>query len=329
MDKLKWSALLLSVIFAIALTYATLSLTFIVNRILINYFPDLGFQFERIREFMKFVKPIGYICFCIVIALILLGFLVDRIGLSFLGSLAMFLPVFGYFAFSMFFLAGLGILRVLWIPLLDYDPKLLKLGDIAYLPYMAVVYLFTLIGVDVRVPFSCVMIGFGYFILVLGFTAWLYGRFSGLKLIDFWIYRYSRHPQYLGFIVWSYGLMLLGTINPFPRGGYNPGPSLPWIISTLTIIAIALREEASMINKLGEDYLEYRSRTPFLIPLPKAVSNMISWPVKLVIKKSYPENLKEIAFTFIIYLIILILSSIPFLILDWPPGYGWASWPFV
>ena len=223
----------------------------------------------------------------------------------------------------------MGILRVLWIPLLDYDPRLLKLGDIAYLPYMVIVSLFTLIGVDVRVPFACIMMGFGYFILILGFTAWLYGRFSGLKLIDFWIYRYSRHPQYLGFIIWSYGLMLLGTLNPFPRGGYNPGPSLPWIISTLTIIAIALREEASMINKLGEDYLKYRSKTPFLIPLPKAVSNIISWPVKLVIKKSYPENLKEIAFTFIIYLIILILSSLPFLLLNWPPGYGWASWPSI
>ncbi|MCS7364698.1 MAG: hypothetical protein NDF54_04590 [archaeon GB-1867-035] len=329
MSKLKWTSLLLSVIFAIALTYATLSLTFFVNGVLINYFPDLGFQFERIREFMSFVRPIGYVCFCIVITLILLGFLVDRIGLSFLGSLTLFLPVFGYFAFSMFFLAGLGILRVLWIPLLDYDPRLLKLGDVAYLPYMIVVYLFALIGVDVRIPFSCMMMGLGYLILILGFTAWLYGKFNGLNLIDFWIYKYSRHPQYLGFIIWSYGLMLLGTLNPFPRGGYNPGPSLPWIISTLTIIAIALREEASMINKLGEDYLKYRSKTPFLIPLPKAVSNIISWPVKLVIKKSYPENLKEIAFTFIIYLIILILSSLPFLLLNWPPGYGWASWPSI
>lgn len=310
MDRLKWIAFFLSIIFAIALTYTTLSLTAIVNGILINYFPDLAFQFERIREFMNFVRPVGYVCFFIVIALIVLGFLVNRTGLSFLGSLTLFLPVFGSFAFSMFFLAGLGILRFLWIPLLDYDSRLLKLGDIAYLPYMAVVYLFKLIRVDVGVSFAYVMMSFGYFILVLGFTTWLYGRFSGLELIDFWIYKYSRHPQYLGFIVWSYGLMLLGTLNPVPRGGYNPRPSLPWIISTLTVIAIALWEEASMINKLREKYFKYRSRTPFLIPLPKAISNMINLPIRLIIKKSYPENPKELALTFIVYLIILLLSSL-------------------
>lgn len=329
MDKLKLIAFPLSVAFAIALTHATLSITSIVNKILINYFPDLGFQFERIREFMSYVRPVGYICFLVVVALIVLGFLVDKGFLSFLGSLTFFLPAFGYFAYSMFFLAGLGILRVLWILIFDLNPKLLRLGDIAYLPYVIVVGLFSLIGVDVRIPFSCVMIGLGYLILILGFSAWLYGRFSGLELIDFWIYRYSRHPQYLGFIIWSYGLMLLSTLSPFPRGGYNPGLSLPWIISTLTIICVALSEEISMISKLGENYIEYRSRAPFLIPLPKAISNMIYWPVKLIIRKSRPENLRDIACIFIVYFIIMVLSSLPFPLFNWPPGYGWVSWPSI
>lgn len=329
MDRLRWIALIMSIIFTIALTYATLNLISIVNRMLINYFPDLAFQFELIEKFMGFVRPVGYICFSIVIALILLGFIIDRMELSFLGSLTLFLPIFGYFAYSMFFLAGLGILRVIWMPLLEYGPTWLRLGDVAYLPYMVVAYLFVIFGVDVRVPSAYLIMGGGYLILILGFTTWLYGKFTGLNLINFWIYRYSRHPQYLGFIIWSYGLMLLGTLNPFPRGGYNPGPSLPWIISTLTVICIALREEALMANKLGEIYIEYRVKVPFLIPIPKAISNIIGLPVKLIIKKSYPENLKEIFYTLIIYLIILVLSSLPFLLLNWPPCYGWASWPFV
>ncbi|NIO37088.1 hypothetical protein GTO27_05230, partial [Candidatus Bathyarchaeota archaeon] len=52
------------------------------------------------------------------------------------------------------------------------------------------------------------------------------GKFEKRKIYDFWIYKYSRHPQYLGFILWSYGVMLLTALAPVPRGGYQPEPSL-------------------------------------------------------------------------------------------------------
>ncbi|MCC6065964.1 MAG: hypothetical protein LM576_08280 [Thermofilum sp.] len=34
----------------------------------------------------------------------------------------------------------------------------------------------------------------GLFIFFLRAAAWLYGRFKGVGLVTFWIYRYSRHP---------------------------------------------------------------------------------------------------------------------------------------
>jgi len=53
------------------------------------------------------------------------GFMVRKSYLSTIGSVGLYLPTFGYFAFTMFFLAGVGVLRALWFPLLDLSPKVL------------------------------------------------------------------------------------------------------------------------------------------------------------------------------------------------------------
>ena len=74
------------------------------------------------------------ICFLAVAALTLAGFALERKPLSVGGALALYLPIFGYFAYAMFFLAGIGVLRVLWMPLLVVSPRLLELGSIAYAP---------------------------------------------------------------------------------------------------------------------------------------------------------------------------------------------------
>jgi hypothetical protein len=60
----------------------------------------------------------------------------------------------------------------------------------------------------------------GLIIFLLGVFTWLYGKFKGIRIIDFWIYRYSRHPQYFGFLLWSYGLTILASTIGAPKGGY-------------------------------------------------------------------------------------------------------------
>ncbi|NIN65135.1 MAG: hypothetical protein GTO63_10635, partial [Anaerolineae bacterium] len=60
---------------------------------------------------------------------------------------AFFLPTFGYFAAYVFFLAGLGMLRALWLP---FWGPLLKLGDISLIPYAILVYPPALMGIDIR-----------------------------------------------------------------------------------------------------------------------------------------------------------------------------------
>ena len=319
----------LAIVFTVALTFATLEAPRAINFILRTLFPDHGIgEFELIEEFLRYVRPIGYGCLLAVIALIVVGFITRKGTLSSLGSLAFFLPTFGYFALSMFFLAGVGILRVLWMPFWDSSTNILKLGDVIYLPYMILVYPFALTKVDIRVSLASLTTGTGLLIFFVGTITWFYGKLTKKETIDFWIYKYSRHPQYVGYIIWSYGVMLLASLSIFPRGGYNPAPSLPWLISALIVTGVALGEEIEMAEKHGENYLKYQHDAPFMIPLPKLISKAITTPTRALFKENLPENRRQIIITLALHGLILIVLSLPFLLLNWPPGLGWFAWPW-
>jgi len=310
------SLTLLAIVFTVALTFATLELPGILNSVLRGYFPDIYWDPESIEALMNYARPIGYVCLVVVIALVIVGFITERGRLSSLGSFAFFLPAFGYFAASMFFLTGIGILRVMWLPFWDLSPALLRLGDISYLPYWIVMYPLRLLGVGGMQLWlagnllASLVIGAGLLLFCVGTFTWFYGKSENKKVFDFWIYKYSRHPQYLGFILWSYGVMLLTTLAPVPFGGYQPEPSLPWLISMLLVICVALTEEITMIRQADESYLTYRRSAPFMLPLPRFLSRMFTAPNRILLKKDYPESGRQVLYTFVTYCTILILLSI-------------------
>jgi protein-S-isoprenylcysteine O-methyltransferase Ste14 len=161
-------------------------------------------------------------------------------------------------------------------------------------------------------PLSDVITALGLAILFFGVFTWLYGKFKGFQVIDFWIYRYSRHPQYLGYVIWSYGLLINTLLRPYHDGRRIPPPSLPWLISTLIIIGVALHEENKMLRTYGEKYAKYREKTPFIIPIPRKLAALINTPTRIIFKKERPENGKEIAVILLFYAIIIILLSFCF-----------------
>jgi len=294
----------MSILFTVALLYLTLEIPDIMNAWLLKVFPDywVGMEAEVI-EALEVLRPIGYISFVVTVLLIILGLVLKNRGLSTFGSVALYLPTFGYFAFTMFFLAGIGFFRVLWLPLIDLSPNVLRLGEIVYLPSIA-------FGFQ-TVPASCAIMFVGLLVFALGMFTWLYSKFKGIEMVDFWIYRYSRHPQYLGFLIWSYGLMLLASFVGAPKGGYVPPPSFPWLISALAIVGTALQEEQAMVKKHGDKYKKYTESTPFMLPLPKKLSAIITAPARMTIKKNLPENGKQIFAIVFIYFCILVLLSLP------------------
>jgi protein-S-isoprenylcysteine O-methyltransferase Ste14 len=259
------------------------------------------------------VRAIGYGCLAAVVLLALAGLVTERRGLASLGSIGLILPIYAYFIMHMSFLAGLQVVTVLWAP---FWGDLVRLGDVAYLPYLVLSYPFSLIGLDVRRFLAELCVSLGLLIFILGVLAWFYARFQKKGTADFWIYRFSRHPQYLGWIVWSYGLMLRVHLrNDTALGGSNPGASLPWVISTLIIICVALSEEIHMRRKQGAEYESYGRRAPFMLPLPRPLSQVISAPFRLVVRKSRPETGRDLVWVFGIYLVLSALASVPFLMM--------------
>jgi len=316
---------ILSALFTAALLYATLEVPRFLNSILIEIYPDWGlhFEMEKMRETIELLRPFGYAAFISVIALIIVGFVLGRTKISTFASLGLYLPVFGHFALSMFLLAGIGVLRALWLPILDVSPNLLRLGDVIYTLYIAsaplIEFIMRLSGVTssfihVGGTFSIMVMLVGLVIFFLGTITWLYGKVRGCRIIDFWIYSLSRHPQYLGFTLWSYGLLILAMVTPSPRGGYMAPPSLLWLISMLTVVGSALHEENQLIKSYGEEYLKYRGRVPFMIPLPEGLKRLLTAPVRLLLGKEMPERGREIALVLTLYGLILISPSIPLIL---------------
>lgn len=273
----------------------------------------------------RYVRPIGYGCIALMLALALAGLVTRKRILASLGSIGFILPIYGYFVIHMSFLAGLGILAALWSP---FWGGVIKLGDIVFLPYMILVYPFSLVGVDLRWTVANTAISVGLLLFIVGVFAWFYARLRRRGTADFWIYRFTRHPQYLGWIIWSYGFMLRASFSRgIPIQNANPGASLPWVLSSLIIVCVALSEEMHMGRERGEEYEQYRAGAPFMIPLPRFFAQAIAAPVRLVLKKDRPETTGDLVWTFVVYLAVIMLLSLPFVLFRWPPGGGWMDWP--
>lgn len=324
-----------SAVFAIGLTFAAVELPRQVNVLLQENFEfphgDSGPQGERAEPFVEAynLRWIGYASLFIIVGLTAVGLASERSRWIAGGAVALFLPVFGHFCKAMFFLSGLGVLRVLWLPLFDLDFSFLRLGEVAFVPFAALTWLADLIEPSLHWYLPSIIMVVGVFLFALGTMTWLQARVQKRGTADFWIYRFSRHPQYLGWIVWSYGLLLFTEIFAEVnfKISYVVRNSLPWLISTMLVFGVALTEEIQMRRQRGAEYTFYQSRVPLLFPVPRFIARLVSWPMRLVLRKELPESGREVAVVVLLYAVILVLISVPCMMNDWPPLYRWHGEP--
>lgn len=80
------------------------------------------------------------------------------------------------------------------------------------------------------------------------------------ELVTDGIYQYIRHPQYLGLIIITIGMLV-------------QWPTLitlaMWPILTLMYYRLAKKEEKEMEEKFGEKYIEYKCKVPMFLPLDR------------------------------------------------------------
>jgi hypothetical protein len=61
------------------------------------------------------------------------------------------------------------------------------------------------------------------------------------------------------------------------------------------MVGTALQEEQTMVKKHGDKYKKYMEKIPFMLPLPKKLSTIITAPAKVVTKKNWPENINKLS----------------------------------
>ena len=86
-------------------------------------------------------------------------------------------------------------------------------------------------------------------------------------------YRLIRHPQYLGMVLSTLGLTSWSVWilnNTFGTGFMSPSQTIGvWFIELFAYIILALVEELFLSRNYGEDFDDYKSQVPFLIPFLK------------------------------------------------------------
>ena len=241
---------------------------------------------------------------------------------SWMGSFTYFLPTF------LPFLAGMSA-KFVGIEFLGYvihyiyenygvlisSTKIYYLGDIFLIPYWLLIkyshqrYKIDWYGIrQVRDIYGTIFVGLGLLVMFMGIAAWLDGRLKGRELIKSGIYRVSRHPQYLGYILWGYGVLILSTHNQAPR----PMPFQPtfnWFLSSLILIGIALFEEIDM-RKANIDYAKYAGNVSFLIPVPKIIRCSVSNQFERIWKNEWPDTRRSVYITLVLIFLLCIIPNI-------------------
>jgi len=313
--------LILTVVFTIGLTFATVELPHHVDQLLQQTVATPGGDSHadavarlKTELFMAHyhVRTIGYVGFSLLVVLIVVGLSTKRTGFAAVGAVGLMLPVFAQFAGVMFFLAGLGALNTVWLPILDVSYEMQNWGLVINAPNDLLRWLLGLVGIHSRWPTTLFFIGAGILVFLLGVYAWLSARAQGSGVADAWVYRISRHPQYLGWILWTYGAYLLLQQVHYPRRSWSIGASLPWLISTMVIIAVAMMEELSMRKRHGDTYEAYRTSAPLLFPLPRFVERLLAMPVRLLYNKEQPTRKREVVALVTLYTLLLVATSAVF-----------------
>jgi protein-S-isoprenylcysteine O-methyltransferase Ste14 len=130
---------------------------------------------------------------------------------------------------------------------------------------------------------TCIVIGL---LILLCSSAYLkIKRRAGL--ITSGPYRLVRHPQYLGIILFTLGLTTRSywvLTNTFGIGFLTPQQTLAaWLIELLIYVLLANIEELYLSNNYEKAFENYKSKTPFLIPLLKTNNKILDALVSVVI----------------------------------------------
>jgi protein-S-isoprenylcysteine O-methyltransferase Ste14 len=304
-------------------TYITLQIPRFLKSLTNGVFDDLCSHFNAVLDP---ITIFGDLILILVLIIAIKGITRKRYLASVLSAVVYFTPTLFVFVVGMTILfTGLEILVLLIGITLrlcgiegDFLLMLFGSGQVFFVPYWIAITAYASEGGDiwanieqVRDVYGSIFIIVGLLVLFLGVAAWLNTKYQGGKLVDSGIYRLTRHPQYLGYILWSYGMLILSTFNQAPWRTPT-AITLNWLVSSLILVGVALVEEINLRLDDGLNYVEYADRVSFMFPLPRLVRRIVSAPFRIIWGSDFPENLRMV---FVTLVLVIFVISLPELIL--------------
>ncbi len=158
-----------------------------------------------------------------------------------------------------------------------------------YAGLMVMPFLVFLVGIATTAPVGLLALPFFLIYLILGgfllevilalfgFSLWTYSiaylrTNRELGLVRMGPYRFVRHPQYLGVLLFTLTLttrsIWIGTL-PYAKSYWSGGVTISvWYAELLAYVLLAVAEEQYLLRTQNEKYAEYMQRTGFLRPSP-------------------------------------------------------------
>jgi len=156
-------------------------------------------------------------------------------------------------------------------------------------------------SVKILWPIAFFLIFYGTVLFIIGFIQIYLSKILKKGLIKNGLYKFLRHPQYTGLILFSIGFILIW------------GRFITFILFTIMLFIyyyLIKKEEEKCLKEFGNEYKEYIKKTFFLFPTEKYF-NPRKNQIKNLIKNKYIKRI--FAFIFINIFIIIICFFILFI----------------
>ena len=89
---------------------------------------------------------------------------------------------------------------------------------------------------------------------------------EGCGLVTTGPYRWTRHPQHLGIILFLLPTALFNPTYSLYWSGIRPGDILSWSLISFLLLIVADWEEIRLRAVYGQEFEAYKSRTAFILP---------------------------------------------------------------
>ena len=169
------------------------------------------------------------------------------------------------------------------IPIFQYVPCLSIWKGIMSVPLITYLIFFFQDPKMLQPDFFFLFRNHGIYFIIIGFWLFVYSLIFQLthrkQLIRTGPYKYMRHPQYLAFILMTFGMTLIVfqttpvvDFNPFHLRGYTV-IFYTWICEVLAYIVLGKIEDIALKAKYVEKFVEYKNTVSFMFPTIKLKKN--------------------------------------------------------